>query len=112
MLEWQDEQEGITVVRLTEESLTASNAASFRARLSELAEGGRTRLILDLANVRYVDSSGLGALVSLLKRIGVKGELALCAVAPAVMSVLTLTRMDKVFSIYADRGAAVEGLSE
>lgn len=112
MIEWQEAVDGIVVVTLINENLTASNAAELRAQLAALADTGQTRLVLDFNSVRYVDSSGLGALVGVLKRVGAKGELALCRVAPAVMSVFKLTRMDKVFSIYPDPRTAVEGLSQ
>lgn len=111
MLNINDEADGITVVDLAEDNLTASNAGQFRSMLAETIQEGRLRLVIDLQGVSYVDSSGLGALVGILKRLGAKGDLVICAVGPAVMSVFKLTRMDKVFAIETTRQAAIERLS-
>jgi anti-sigma B factor antagonist len=58
-------------------------------------------------NVDFMDSSGLGAMVSVLKTLGGAGALTVCNVKGGVLSLLKLTRMDKVFTIADSRNDAV-----
>jgi anti-sigma B factor antagonist len=88
-----------TVVELLTKRLDASVALSFKDSVLGIVKSGRTRLVLDMSAVQFVDSSGLGALVSILKDIDVKGVLTIAEAQPALESLLKLTRMDKVFAI-------------
>ena len=104
-------ERGIAVVAPTMKRLDASVAPAFRQAVLQLVEAGDTRLVLDLARLEFLDSSGLGAMVSILKALGSRGALAVCGVQGAVLSLFQLTRMDKVFVIAANRDAAVARLA-
>ena len=67
---------------------------SSRTRSRAGIEAGHTRLVLDLSGVDFVDSSGLGAIVACLKRLGPRGDLAIAGARGAVSRLFTLTRMD------------------
>jgi len=96
------EKEGLyTIVRPLESRLDAHVSVSFRTQMSQLMAGGASWIIVDLSQVEFIDSSGLGAIVSVLKAMGKEGRLLLCGVHEAVMSMFRLTRMDRVFSIHA-----------
>jgi anti-sigma B factor antagonist len=60
-----------------------------------------------MAQVSFMDSSGLGAVVFILKHLGHKGRLHICGVTPGVMAVLKLTRMDRVLKTFETRQAAI-----
>jgi anti-sigma B factor antagonist len=81
-------------------------AADFKSKLNELIEQGHANMIIDLTAVDLVDSSGLGVLVSTLKRIGNRGEVKLCNLKDAVRSVFELTRLDRVFGLYHSEAEA------
>ena len=66
-------------------------------------------MILDLSSVEFLDSSGLGAVVSVMKTLGRGRKLDLAGMTPAVDKVFRMTRMDSVFDIYPDRDAAIGG---
>jgi anti-sigma B factor antagonist len=102
---------GVTVVAPAVQRLDASVAPAFRQAVLQLVEGGDTRLVLDLAGLEFLDSSGLGAMVSILKALGNRGALAVCGVRGAVLSLFQLTRMDKVFTILDGRDDAVARLA-
>ena len=87
--------------------LDASVAPAFKQQVVQLVQGGERRLVLDLAGVDFLDSSGLGALVSILKALGNQGTMAVCGARGGVLSLFKLTRMDKVFTIHADRQEAL-----
>ena len=90
--------------------LDASVAPAFKQQVVGVAEAGERRLVIDLAGVDFLDSSGLGALVSILKSLGSQGAMAVCGARGGVLSLFKLTRMDKVFVIEADRQSALDRL--
>ena len=95
------------VVSLHEKRLDASIAVDFKERMGDIINAGGTNVVLDLTDVNFIDSSGLGAIVSVLKSIGQTGELKVCGLQDAVMSMFKLTRMNKVFSIYSSADEAL-----
>jgi anti-sigma B factor antagonist len=67
----------------------------------ELVEDGNLRIIVDLEEVGFLDSSGLGALVGALKRVNERGgRLVLACPEGSPLKVLTITGLDKVFAIH------------
>jgi anti-sigma B factor antagonist len=76
-------------------------APSLRDRLVSVIDDGATRALVNLAEVGFMDSSGLGVLVGGLKHAKERGgELALVCVDGPVLKVLTITGLDKVFPIF------------
>lgn len=110
MLEVQRER-GVTVVAPTAPRLDAAVAPAFRQEVVRLVEGGDTRLVLDLDRLSFLDSSGLGAMVSILKALGQRGTLVVCNVKGPVLALFQLTRMDKVFAIVPTREDALARLA-
>lgn len=100
-------QPGIAVVTFEEERIDAVNSLGMKEQLGGLIETGKAQLILDLANVRFIDSSGLGMLVTLLKRAGMRGGVVVCRLQAPVAATFKLARMDRVFPIFPDVPAAL-----
>jgi anti-sigma B factor antagonist len=93
-------------------TVDAAAAPTIRQELKALIDSGRTRLVLDLSQVRFVDSSGLFALVSTLKAArSAGGDVGLLQVKPAVRAVIELTRLDRVFALFDDEASAVTKLT-
>ena len=101
------EENNKLILQLGESRLDASIAVDFKNELFSKIEDGHSRLVLGMSNVEFVDSSGLGALVSALKKIGSQGELNVSGVNPAVLTVFKMTRLNKVFSIYDNTDDAI-----
>lgn len=75
-------------------------AQEFRQKVAELVQQGTQDLLLDCAEITFIDSSGLGALVVALKTVRLAGgQLYLRNVPKQMMMLLELTSMDKVFQI-------------
>ena len=72
---------------------------------------GHHVIVLDLAAVRFMDSSGLGAMVSTLKLLGRDGNLVVCGVTDPVMNLFKLTRMDRVFPMFPSESDALDALA-
>ncbi len=102
----------ITVVRPGDARLTAMNAKTFRDEVVALIDQGTSLLVVDFKDVSFLDSSGLGALVGVLKKIGNRGEMAVCGLNNDVEQMFRICRMDRVFTIYRDSDAAVQSMNE
>ena len=112
MLEPTVRTQGVTVYRFMEARLDAANAPTFKDRMARAIDQGDVRIVLDMGGVDFVDSSGLGALVGALKRVGSRGDLALASLRPPVQKAFKLTRMDRVFQIFPDTDSAMGRLKE
>ena len=88
------------VVTADASRIDAAVAIQFKDAMRAVTEGGPSRIILDLGEVDFVDSSGLGAIVAAMKLLGARRKLDLAALRPDVDKVFRLTRMDRVFDIY------------
>jgi anti-sigma B factor antagonist len=102
---------GVLVVKPLEKRLDAHVAVDLKEKMAFFVNNGNDLIVLDLAGVDFIDSSGLGAIVSSLKVLGRKGDLAICGIHETVMSMFRLTRMDRVFRIFPNRDEAVTALS-
>ncbi|MGD9169743.1 MAG: STAS domain-containing protein [Candidatus Thiodiazotropha sp.] len=92
--------------------LVMANAPDTRRAILDLIEQGRNRLIFDLNQVDFIDSSGLSVLVSALKAANKDaGEVLLLSPSDGVRSLIELTRLHQIFEIYEDRNAAIQRLS-
>lgn len=98
---------GVTVITCHVENLDASNVKSFKEAMQPLLKD-QSRVVLNLADVKFVDSSGLGALISALREVnGREGSLKLCALTRSVRALFELMRMNRIFNIYESQEEAV-----
>ena len=97
-------------VRVREPRLDASKALDFKEKMRELIQQGHRTILLNLGEVEFMDSSGLGALVSSLKMLGRGGKLALCEIQEPVRALLRTTRLDRVFPIFASQEQGLKKL--
>ena len=97
----------VAVVVIPVEELDASNAAEFKHDVAPVLEA-HADLILDLSRLRFVDSSGLGAFISCLRKLNARGgDVKLSGLSKQVRAVFELVRMHRVFDIFATRQEAV-----
>ncbi len=87
--------------------LDAAAAIRFKDDMRKLTADGPARIVLDLGAVGFLDSSGLGAVVAAMKQLDPDQVLELAGLAPVVMKVFSLTRMDSVFIIHPDAQTAL-----
>lgn len=81
--------------------LDATSAPEIRQTLQDLLDSGKSRLIVDLAGVLYLDSSGLGELVRAMKRARkAGGDVRLCALSDDVFQVFEMTRLHEQMALY------------
>lgn len=106
-LNGQIDRNDVLVIELGEPTLDASNVREFRDAVQALILD-RTKVVLDLSGVKFIDSSGLGALISCLRQVnGRKGDFRLCSMSTNVRALFELMRMHRVFNIHSSREDAV-----
>jgi anti-sigma B factor antagonist len=98
----------VLVVTLLDRRLDASVSTQFKEDIQAMIAQGTHHILLDFGQVDFIDSSFLGTLVSLLKSLHGKGELAVCSLNNNIHSMFKLTRMDKIFTIGADKNIALQ----
>ena len=98
------------IIIVQSENLDASNVKAFKDRLIPMLEDHQN-VLLDMSRLTFIDSSGLGALLSCLRTMTVKkGQLKLFAMAKPVQALFELVRMHRIFSIYNTREEALAAL--
>lgn len=93
--------------------LDARSTPEVKAKLQELIAGGDVRLVINLARVTFIDSSGLGMLVGALRRAAAEGgDLKLAEVPEFTRTIFELTRLTRVFEITHSEQQALEGFAK
>ena len=101
----------VTVAVIPVEELDASNTAEFKRDVAPILEAD-THLVIDLSRLRFVDSSGLGAMLSCLRQLsGRGGDLKLCSPSKQVRALFELVRMHRIFDIYGTKEEAVHAFN-
>jgi len=99
----------ITLVEV-EGQLIVGNRQELKQKVLEHLEGGDRKFVIDFSNTGYIDSSGLGVLVSLSKKIRERGgELRLSSLNEDLRTLFELTKLDTLFRIADTKEQALEG---
>ncbi len=100
--------DGVTIVDLSGRITFGEGSVVLRDLMKELSAQGHKRILLNLANISYIDSSGVGELVSAFTSIrNSGGELKLLNLTKKVHDLLQITKLHKVFDIQDDEVAAI-----
>ncbi|HCM26213.1 MAG: hypothetical protein A2Z99_16650 [Treponema sp. GWB1_62_6] len=104
--------EGIKIAVPEDEHLDASNRELFKSQLEAVASSSRTeRIILDLSGVRFIDSSGLGVIMTVLKGLRASGsDMVACGISKPVRVLFDMVRLDRVMSTFPTRAEALFSL--
>jgi len=101
------EQPGVAVLKVRGE-IDVASAPDFRASLSDVIGGGPQLVIVDMSEVSFMDSTGLGVLISAEKQIRHAGmDLRLVVTHPQIRKLLELTGLDDVFTVVSSAHDAV-----
>jgi anti-sigma B factor antagonist len=102
----------VAVATIGVEELDGTNAEEFKRDIAPVL-AMHSNLVLDLSRLRFVDSAGLGALISCLRKLNARrGDLKLAGMSTAVRGVFELVRMDRVFDILPTSEDAVRAFTD
>ena len=99
------------VVKILAARLDAASAPEIKRRIGDWIRSGHRRLVLDVSDVEFIDSSGLHTLVFALKQLGSYQDLAISGPRDAVVNMFKLTRLYQIFNIFSDSEKAIAALS-
>ncbi len=97
------------ILKLTilENRLDANNVHHFKRQWQELLASGPAGLIIDVSNLEFIDSSGLGALLKGLKLSDEKTAVVVCRAREPILSMFKLTRTDKIIKLFSSEPEAL-----
>jgi len=114
-------ENNILFVTFQDQRLDSALALEFHTLVRNWLDEEHVHIVLDLSQVDFIDSTFLGVIIQWLKAVRMdgphrnegkkRGDLALCGLGFKVTSLLKLTRMDRVFTIYGDLTEAVQNLT-
>lgn len=105
-----DGRPDVVIVRVSGE-IDSTSAEQFREKLVSLIAEPVRHLIVSLAELTYINSSGLGALVAGYRRVrALNGTLAICQVRGSICEVMKLIRLDKIIDIHDSEESALASL--
>ncbi len=101
------EENGVTVIRM-EGRFDSAISEHFKQSIKSLCDNGQINYVIDMKDVNYIDSSGLGGIVASLRQIRqMNGELKVSCLNEQVRSIFQLTRCHRLIEIYDDTKTAV-----
>lgn len=100
--------DSVTVIRHSDSRMDAVSATEFTKQVKQHISEGNNLLVLNMHGVNFVDSSGLGAIVSVFKAVAPDGKLILASVTGMVRDLFEITRIDQVIKIVESEQAAIE----
>jgi anti-sigma B factor antagonist len=104
---------GVTIVDIRGRVVLGEESAALRDLVCDLLSKGHKKILFNLADVNYIDSSGLGHLVSAFTSVRKQqGELKLLNLTNKVQDVMQITRLYTVFDIMDDEGVAVKSFDQ
>ena len=104
----QREREGIIILDLSGRLTVGDEVSTYRERLQKLIESGRTNIILNLKDVDYIDSTGLGALVmSYTSLLRAGGKIKLLNLSRRGIQLLAMTKLTTIFEVFDDEQNAI-----
>ncbi len=107
------EVSGVNVIDLEGRIVLGEESNSFRERVKSLLAAGKRKIVLNLANVSYIDSAGLGTLVATFHSARSQGAtLKLANLGQKFKEVLQVTKLMTVFDTYDNEAAAVQSFGK
>jgi len=105
--------DGVEVVKVSGRIELGEGSAAIREVVRDLLARGRKKIVLELADVDYIDSAGLGALVSAFTSVRNEGgDLKLVYLTKKVQDLLQMTKLYTVFEIFDDETAAIKSFNQ
>lgn len=94
---------------LAPEEWVAADSNEYKKNITEYISQGNNKLVFDFSMTNFIDSTGIGSLVAILKFCRQhKGDLYLCSLPPKVKTIIELTQLQKIFKIFDTPEQAVK----
>lgn len=108
-----NKQENINLFHLSGELIDRNQASPLLAEIDESISKGESKILLNLQELKYINSSGLNVLINILtKARKVGGEVAICCVNKKITELLVITKLDSIFNVKENEEKAIEILNK
>ena len=108
-----EEQKGVTIIKIAEERLDSLIAPQLKSEILFLSNDGVDKILIDLSDVNYADSSGLGSFLFGIRQMKRNnGQLKLYAANERIMSLVRIARLDKVLVNFHNKDEALLSFTE
>ena len=97
----------VAILDLDGDVRMGDSATALRGAIRSLVAGGNQKILLNLAGVKYIDSSGIGELIANYTTVGRSGQLKLMHLTDKVQDLLVITKLLTVFDVYDDEAEAL-----
>lgn len=106
-----EEVQGIAVITVSRSVIDVTNSEQFAMDLAEATRDAE-RFVIDLSNVQFIDSSGLGKIVTVVRKTkDARRSLAICCARPAVTVLFNMVKLHQIVQIFPGRDEAITHLS-
>ncbi len=105
-------KDNILIIKTLNKRLDAHSIDDFKSKLSNHIKNNERAIVLDISEIDFIDSSGLGAIVSILKIMKGNGDIVICGASDTVMRMFKLTRMNKIFNMFENEKQAEAALQK
>jgi anti-sigma B factor antagonist len=101
----------INIIQLSGELIDRNQATTMLTEIEDAITGGETKFLLNLQDLKYINSSGLNVLINVLtKARKAGGDLAVCNVNSKISQLMTITKLDTIFNVSIDETSAYNKL--
>ena len=108
-----NKQKNINLFHLSGELIDRNQASALLAEIDESISKGESKILLNLQELKYINSSGLNVLINILtKARKVGGEVAICCVNKKITELLVITKLDSIFNVKENEEKAIEILNK
>jgi anti-sigma B factor antagonist len=104
-------KENVLVIKPKEKNIDVVNALDFKTQIINLHKQENVKMLLDLSNIFFIDSTGLSAIISIFKSFEKKEDFLMCSINQPVSLVFNCTGMNKIFNIYENQEIALRQCS-
>jgi len=106
------ERENVVILTLEGEMVGGPDATLLTEKLRDLINKNKNKIVVNLNQVNYMNSSGLGILIAGLTTVrNSGGDLKLLHLAKRLVDLIKITKMDRVFAIFDDEDKAIDSFS-
>ena len=104
--------DNILIIKLPGSRFDAHISDDFKSTMHRHIENGHRRIVLDFSEINFIDSSGLGTIVHVLKMLKGDGDIVISGATDTVMRMFKLTRMNKIFNMVENESLALSLLKK
>jgi anti-sigma B factor antagonist len=105
------EREGIDIISLSGKIMGGPEAGEINEKINELIDEDKKNIIIDLSDVDWMNSSGLGILIGAVTTLkNNEGQLALVNISDRIRNLLKITKLIDVFDVHDDFDSAIESM--